>query len=40
LPPETERKQGRDTVWVFIEMICAFLTVAGVNMKLVDDRVK
>jgi hypothetical protein len=39
-PPEAERKQGRGTVWVFIEMLCAFLVVAGVNMKLADGRVK
>jgi hypothetical protein len=35
-PPESERKQGRGTVWVFIEMMCAFLTVTGVNMKVTD----
>ncbi len=39
-PPETERKQGRGTGWVFIEMSCAFLAVVGVNMKLADGRVK
>ena len=40
LPPETERKQDRDTVGVFIEMFCDFLTVVDVNMNLTDDRVK
>jgi hypothetical protein len=39
-PPEAERKQGRGTVWVFIEILCVFLTVSGVNMKLADGRGK
>ena len=39
-PPEAERKQGRGTVWVFIEILCVFLTVSGVNMKLDDGRAK
>ncbi len=39
-PPESERKQDRDTVWVFIEILCGFLTVSGVNMKFDDGRVK
>jgi hypothetical protein len=39
-PPEAERKQVRDTVWVFIEILCVCLTVAGVNMKLSDGRAK
>jgi hypothetical protein len=39
-PPEVERKQGRGTAWVFIEMLCAFLAVSGVNMKLTDGRAK
>jgi hypothetical protein len=39
-PPQVERKQGRDTTWVFIEILCAFLVVSGVNMKLSDDRAK
>ena len=34
------RKHGRGTAWVFIEMLCAFLAVAGVNMKLADGRPK
>jgi hypothetical protein len=38
--PETERKQDRDTTWVFIEMLCVFLTVSDVNMKLTDGRAK
>ncbi len=39
-PPEVERKQDRGTTWVFIEILCVFLTVVGVNTKLVDDRSK
>ena len=40
-PPEEHlRKHGRDTPGVFIEMLCVFLVVAGVNMKLTDDRAK
>ncbi len=39
-PPESERKQGRVTAWVFIEMLCDFLAVAGVNVKLADGRSK
>jgi hypothetical protein len=39
-PPESERKQGRDTARVFIEMMCPFLAVSGVNMKLTDGRAK
>jgi hypothetical protein len=39
-PPEAERKQARGTAWVFIEMLCAFLAVSGVNMKLADGRTK
>ena len=39
-PEEHHRKHGRDTVWVFIEMLCAFLAVAGVNMMLADGRAK
>jgi hypothetical protein len=39
-PPETERKQDRVTAWVFIEMLCVFLTISGVNMKLADGRAK
>jgi hypothetical protein len=31
-----EKKTGRGTGWVFIEMLCAFLTVTGVNMKVAD----
>ena len=38
-PPEAERKQDRGTVCIFIEMLCVFLVVAGVNMKLADGRV-
>ncbi len=40
LPPPAERKQDRDTVGVFIEMFCDFLTVVDVNMNLTDGRVK
>ena len=40
LVQRSEKRQGRDTVWVFIEMLCAFLTVAGVNMKLAEGRAK
>jgi hypothetical protein len=40
-PPEQHlRKHGRGTPWVFIEMLCAFLAVAGVNMMLADGRAK
>jgi hypothetical protein len=35
-----EKKKGRGTAWVFIEMLCAFLAVSGVNMKLCDGRAK
>ena len=35
-----EKRQGRGTAWVFIEMLCAFLAVALVNMKLADGRAK
>jgi hypothetical protein len=38
--PETERKQDRVTDWVFIEILCPFLTVTGVNMNLPDGRTK
>jgi hypothetical protein len=34
-PPEGERKQDRGTDWVFVEMLCTFLAVSGVNMKRV-----
>jgi hypothetical protein len=36
----TEKKKGRGTVWIFIEMLCAFLVVAGVNMKITGSRTK
>ncbi len=39
-PPETERKQDRDTDWVFIEILCAFLVVTGMNTNLTDGRTK
>jgi hypothetical protein len=40
-PPEEQvRKHDRVTPWVFIEMLCPFLVVAGVNMKLSDGRAK
>jgi hypothetical protein len=39
-PPEADRKQGRGTAWVLLEMLCSFLTVTGSNMKLTDSRVK
>ena len=39
-PEEQHRKHGRGTAWVFIEMLCVFLAVAGVNMKLADGRAK
>jgi hypothetical protein len=39
-PPEVERKKDMVTDGVFIEILCVFLTVAGVNMKLVDCRTK
>ena len=40
-PPEEQfRKHGRDTDWVFIEILCPFLTVTGVNMKFSDGRHK
>ena len=39
-PEEPQRKHGRVTALVFIEMLCVFLVVTGVNMKLADDRVK
>jgi hypothetical protein len=38
--PEAERKQDRGITWVFIEMLCSFLTVTGSNMKLTESRVK
>jgi hypothetical protein len=40
LVQKAEKRQGRGTAWVFIEMFCAFLAVAGVNMKLADVRAK
>ena len=39
-PGQNHRKHGRGTAWVFIEMLCAFLAVAGVNMMLADGRAK
>ena len=39
-PEQNHRKHGRGTAWVFIEMLCAFLAVAGVSMMLADGRAK
>jgi hypothetical protein len=39
-PPEADRKQVRGTVWVFIDMLCSFLAVSGVNMNLANGRAK
>jgi hypothetical protein len=35
-----EQTQDRDPVFVFIEMLCALLTVSDVNQKLCDGRNK
>ena len=40
LAERAEKRQGRGTDWVFIEMLCAFLAVADVHIKLVDGRDK
>jgi hypothetical protein len=31
-----EKKKGRVTGWIFIEILCAFRAVTAVNMKLYD----
>jgi hypothetical protein len=36
----SDKKQGRGSDWVFIEILCGFFAVAGMNIKLSDDRVK
>ena len=38
--PVSEKKSGRDTTWMFIEMLCAFLTVSTVNNRLAEGRKK
>jgi hypothetical protein len=39
-PEENHRKHDRVTAWVFIEMLCVFLTVTGVNMMITDGTAK
>jgi hypothetical protein len=38
--PVSEKKAGRGTAWLFIEMLCAFLAVSAVNNKLAEGRKK
>ena len=34
----TEEKRGRVRAWVFVEQMCAVITVTGVNQELCDGR--